>query len=364
MTPILHRLRWAYRVTTGTFSPRHIEVEIAHQQPLSENLTAITAAYRVGRSLRHFVAHVDNQGHIQQFYEPQRRHFHKGVALLGGAIVCYPAFSYQQVTTRIPFPPIMMLHPRHGENINQGFEAFLPVFTYYLKQDAYESITLRSWRETLTADPTDETVTPLPAKPAIISIDDLAMDRGNPEYLLFKGMHDHLLKEGMVAVYGIVTRPNLTQDADRWAEVADWVEEGFELATHSAQHSTWNKRDGTPREDWTQANYDAEIVASAQMIEERTEQPVLSLITPFGGGFDRAKQAIHPGVLEACRTAGIKFVVGINDGREPIELERLADDEPLYVGRTSPSTHDNAISAIYNVNVWYDENFKPFIGND
>lgn len=364
MPPIQQRLRWAFRVTTGTFSPRHIEVEITRQQRLSETLTELTTDYRVGRTVRHFVAHVDDQGLIQRFYEPHRRQFHKGVALLGGAIMLYPAFSRQMANGVIPFPPIMMLHPRHGENITQGLEAFMPVFTYYLKEDGYETLTLRGWRETLTADPTAPDFTPLPAKPVILTIDDLAMDRGNPEFLLFKGMHDHLAEEGMVATYGVVTRPHLTQDAERWAEVTAWVEGGFELGTHSAQHSTWNKRDGTPRDDWAQENYDVEIVESAQMIEDNTGQSVVTLVTPFGGGFDRAKQEIHPGVAESCRTAGIKFVVGINDGREPISLERLADDEPLYVGRTSPSTHDNAISAIYNVNVWYDENFKPFIGAD
>jgi hypothetical protein len=264
-----------------------------------------------------------------------------------------PTNPTDKQTTMIPLPPSIMLHSQHG--INMQREGFFPQFLRLLQEQQYTTITFQSWLCAVLND------TRLPEKPLIVSMDDMAMDVGNPSFQYFRNMHDQLAGQDMVGTFGSVTRPNLRQDADRWDEVRAWADEGFEMATHTSEHTNFNHADSSARVDLSQEHIDAEIINSAHMIQGHIEHPVNVLITPYGSGFNRQTQEIHPDIISACQRANIRMVIGITDGRSATSLESITDPHSiLYCGRTTPG-NDNAYEAIYNVNMWGREGARPVI---
>lgn len=280
-----------------------------------------------------------------------RRGFILGGMIAGGAWIVKTLPVYARQSRLVPVPPALMLHSGNGYDMSRA--GFLPVLVRSLKEEGYATLTYKGWWDAVVNGQ------PLPEKPLIISIDDLTMVHGNPSFSEFQNMHDYLLENGYVAVFGIITRPRLAQDETRWERIASWVDEGFELATHTSEHSNFNRRNGQPREDFSQEDYDAEIIDSAEFIFERTAQPVTALITPYGSGFDRSTGEIHGRVANACRQTSIKFVVGINDGRAPLPHTLFSDPQSLiYLGRGTPhptpeSKIGSAKDAMFGINYWY-----------
>jgi peptidoglycan/xylan/chitin deacetylase (PgdA/CDA1 family) len=231
----------------------------------------------------------------------------------------------------VPTPPTLMLHSRH--------RYLLPRLLDALSADGYEGITFSDLAARL------DLAAELPPKPVIITIDDLSLVHGNPSYETFCAMKDALVERGWKGVFSVVTGPHLPQDDDSWQAAAAWAEHGIELVTHGSYHSNLDN------EALTDAELTEEIGGSADMIRERTGQPVPALVTPFGSGYSRAKHAINPRVVAACQQAGIRFVVGIVEGRAPLDV--LPENETVYyLGRVPPGIDNSVGGALYEVAHW------------
>jgi hypothetical protein len=164
-------------------------------------------------------------------------------------------------------------------------------------------------------------------------------------------MKEWIQAAGMTAVFGVITEPVINgvpqreQDEARWDVVRGWLDEGFELATHTSYHSNFNAVDSGPRPDFTAVDYEAEIVRSANLIEAKLAErgldyAVKSLIMPYGSGYSYklTPSQVHAGIVQACRQTNIEFVVGIAQGRTPLSIYSLLDAQALaYVGRLPPA---------------------------
>ncbi|MBN1681174.1 MAG: polysaccharide deacetylase family protein [Anaerolineae bacterium] len=250
--------------------------------------------------------------------------------IAGGEALRRPAFA-RETPASIPVPPTFMLHSRH--------RYLLPRLLDTLMASGYHGVTYADLESAITGQ------ADLPPRPIIITIDDLELVNGNPSFETFRAMKNTLVLHGFKGVFAMITSPLLPQNADWWAEIVSWRDEGIEFATHTSFHSNLNNG------AFAQKDYDDEIVASARMITERTGQPVRALITPFGSGYDRQSKTIHPLVLESCRTAGIRFVVGIVEGRVPVPLNPAPDDV-FYLGRIQPGIDDTLTGALFELNHW------------
>ncbi len=228
----------------------------------------------------------------------------------------------------LPIPPSLMLHSRH--------RWLLPKILAWMVDEGYQGITYLDYERALMGTQL------LPSKPVIISIDDIAMDRGNPAFHYFVAMKESLTEAKFRGVFGIITRTNMEQSDERWAEVAKWVNDGIEFATHTTNHP--------PMNNLTQAQSDVEIVDSVTLIERYIPQKVRTLITPFGSGYT-TEQGIFPHITASCQTAGIRFVVGIIEGRQAI-ARPLGEKDVMYVGRTKPGLSDTLEGTIYEMNNW------------
>lgn len=270
-----------------------------------------------------------------------RRQFLKTL-LLGGAAAAALRFSPgllaqeatpepQPLPESLPVPPSLMLHSRHRWRM----EAMLQV----LAEEGFEGITYADLEQALLGELT------LPPKPILITIDDISPTRGNPSFHYFSAMKDLLVQYGFRGSFAVITRPDLEPDEEMWARMTEWLDEGIALETHTGYHSNLDRYDFRPRD------YEVEIVESAALIRERTGYDVRALVTPFGSGHNAETGQIHPQVLEACQQAGLRFVVGITGGREPLPT-LPADDELLYVGRVGPGLTDDAAGALYEMRAW------------
>lgn len=235
-------------------------------------------------------------------------------------------------------PPSLMLHSADGNS------DFLPQLLEYLNQNDFTLTTYQAWHRGLLQN------SPV-SNPVILSIDDISLAKsGCHSFKTFVQMKEWIKAVGGTAVYGVITQPVIgdkpvrEQDESRWDMMQAWVEAGFELASHTTYHSNFNARDSGPRSDFTVADYDAEIVQSAQLIEGKLRErgikyKVESLILPYGSGYayKLPQPSIHAGIANACRKTNIKFVVGIPQGQGPIPLARFHNpDELIYVGRVPP----------------------------
>ncbi len=260
-----------------------------------------------------------------------RRQFLKSLAGMG-AIAAMPKLALAfDMTPDIYTPPAVMLHSRHWR--------VLPDLLAQLRDLGYSGITYRDWEDMLMGRGT------LPDKPVILSVDDLSLEVGNPAFKYFKGMKDHFVNYGFKAVFSIITRPNLKQNSDRWTEVSTWVNEGMELATHTAYHSNLDN----PK--FTTLDYHTEIIDSAAMIEQQTGQPVRALVTPYGSGYDIDTHTLNPNVLEACREANLRFIVGISTGIRHVHADNQAGDV-IYCGRANPGTDHTINDTLYYIQYW------------
>ncbi len=263
----------------------------------------------------------------------------------------------QTSPVRYPVPPSLMLHSEFGTNTDD-INGFLPVLVRLLRQDGYQGLTYLQWLTLM------ENHEPPPPKPVLISIDDLTMAEDGPTFSTFVAMRDYLIENGYPVTFAVVNRLDLPQDAERWALVRGWVEQGsVELASHTDQHINFNQKDGSPRNDLDATAYQRQIAESALQIGEAIGVPVKTLITPFGSGFQRYTQTIHAAVLDQCQQVGIRFVVGIPDGRLPIVADTLGDaTSVMYVGRTKPpSQNKTAVGAMYELNLWYEHDYAPYL---
>lgn len=240
-------------------------------------------------------------------------------------------------------PPSLMLHAEHTD------PAFLEPLLDGLLAEGYTATTYQEWSARLLAGE------PI-LKPVIISFDDLTAVDSINNIDLFRRAYQALRVRSMKAVFVLITEPvaifadgshviQTQQDAEKWQELAVWVENGMEIATHSNSHTNLNRMDTGPRRDFTTAMYYAEIVRSVNIIEKELERnglcyEVTTFVTPFGSGYSYGltSPALHPGVIKFSRAAGIVLVIGIAGGRTPLVLDELANagHSVQYIGRVGP----------------------------
>ncbi|MCC6799670.1 MAG: polysaccharide deacetylase family protein [Anaerolineae bacterium] len=274
----------------------------------------------------------------------QRRVFLKLLAASAGSMLPAPAAG--AVAECVPVPPTVMLHARQAHLNN------LPRLLDWLAQREYTPVTYRSLWDCLTG------AQPLPARPAIITIDDLTLVRGSGNFAFIARMIDVLLERAVPAVVGIITQPVVVcaggrlvqlqeQDDALWDCAAGWQARGIELATHTTSHRNLAEAGITPDD----LRY--EICTSAELIAVRTGQPVHTLLLPFGNGaIDSQAGRLRASITEACRAGGIGIVVGVAGGRIPLE-PAPAEARPVYfVGRVGPMA-DAYDGIFWEIAHWY-----------
>lgn len=263
--------------------------------------------------------------------EQSRREFLKVIAGTGAMLVM-PRFSpLSGMEARVYAPPSAMLHSRHWR--------VLPDLLKNLRDIGYEGITYRDWDLAMKGQ------AGLPAQPVILSVDDLSLEKANTAFKYFMRMKNNFLDANCKGVFSIITRPNQPHDENRWAEVKTWVDQGMELATHTAYHSILDN----PK--FTAEDYQREIGDSAALIEAKTRQPVLTLVTPFGSGYDVKTHTLNPHVLEAARQAKLRFIVGIATGYRHIH-EDLSAGDVIYAGRANPGDENTVADVLYYFKYW------------
>lgn len=253
------------------------------------------------------------------------------------------------VSAQVNIPPSLMLHSFDGS------PEFLPRLLERLQQDGFTTTTYRAWWQSLLSNKS------IP-NPVILSIDDISLARsGCASFNTFNEMKGWIKAAGCTAVFGVITQPVINgepqreQDEARWDMMQTWVEEGFELASHTSYHSNFNAVDTGPRPDFKAVDYEAEIVQSAQLIETKLSERqihymVETLILPYGSGYSyqSPQPEIHPGIVAACCQTNIKFVIGIVAGREPLSRDIFDDRHtPTYLGRIPPATLTNSDGCKY-----------------
>ncbi|HEX3051536.1 MAG TPA: polysaccharide deacetylase family protein [Aggregatilineaceae bacterium] len=265
-----------------------------------------------------------------------RRDFLKWLAVGASGLVMPSKAAGQTV---IPVPPTLMLHARqaHLDNLDRLLD--------WLAERSYTPITYQTLWARLTASQ------PMPAKPVILTIDDLTMVRGSSNFAFIAKMVDILITRETPAVLGVITQPVVVnsnnqpvqisdQDDDLWATAAGWTEHRLEFATHTESHQNLAAA-GLGADD-----YEREIGGSAAMITERTGQPVNTLVLPFGNGaVDAQEGTLLDPIVTACHDAGIGIVVGVAGGRKAL-IPARDEEQPIYfVGRVGPQT--GAFDGIY-----------------
>lgn len=231
----------------------------------------------------------------------------------------------------IAVPPSLMLHSRH--------RWILPDILEYLSEQDFTGITYNDLDQAIAGQIT------LPEKPILITIDDLSPIRGNPSHHYFAAMKDSLDEFGFKGTFAINTWPDDEPDEAQWQEIAAWVDDGMALETHAAHHSNL---DNAALSD---ADYETEIVESARYIAHWTQVPVRALVLPYGSGYDHETGTLNLKVVAACQHAGIRFMVGIIGGRDPI-AKYAEPDQVLYVGRVGPGLTDDLAGARYEIEHW------------
>ena len=231
----------------------------------------------------------------------------------------------------IAVPPSLMLHSRH--------RWILPDILEYLAEEGYAGITYNDLDLAIAGEII------LPEMPILITIDDLSPVRGNPSHTYFRAMKDSLVEYGFKGTFAINNWPEDEPDEAQWQEIAGWVADGIALETHAAHHSNLDNP------NFTENDYEIEIVESAQYIAQWTQVPVRALVTPYGSGYDHETHAINPNVVAACQQTDIRFVVGIIGGRDPIP-KYTDPDEVLYVGRVGPGLTNDLVGARYEIEHW------------
>jgi peptidoglycan/xylan/chitin deacetylase (PgdA/CDA1 family) len=255
----------------------------------------------------------------------------------------------------VPVPPSIMLHARqdHLDNLSALID--------WLLDQGLAPVTYRALWERLTAGG------PLPANPVIVSIDDLILVKGSNNFYFFEKMVNVFIEKGVPVTLALNTEPMGTgangqlvqlkdQDDNLWAAAKGWLDYGVELSTHTHSHQDLTDPGLRPED------YQDEIGGSAQMIVERTGQPVTTLVLPYGSGLGADGALISP-IVEACRAAGIGMVVGIAGGRTPL-VAAPAQTQPVYfVGRVGPVRGD--FNTIYgDVQYWVNQNAAYHVASD
>lgn len=187
----------------------------------------------------------------------------------------------QDETTPQCVPASIMFHSAdRGMLINE----LIP----WLTENGYETVTYLDLAGSLQGETT------VPEKSVILSIDDVDTI-GINQY--FFDMVDALHEADMVAVLGVNDRLPVEEAPEAYDQLKLWADWGFELATHTSNHSNLPT--------YGRAGIEAEVADSVNRIELGTGIRPITLILPYGAGAGDER------IFEVSAEAGIEFVVGI-----------------------------------------------------
>lgn len=222
------------------------------------------------------------------------------MAALGIALPQLPLSASEE-----PFrvPPTLMFHSKDRWK--------LPHILEWLREHDYESIGYADLLRALRGE------RPLPEKPIILTIDDIAPSYVQPYFL---AMAEEVEKVGYRGVFAVVA-DQPPQRAERgWAILRELAARGWELDTHTSYHSYLPALKLPDLRD--------EIIQSAEWIAQATGYAPISLIAPYGGVYRRERE-FDLRIFEVAAQAELAFVVGIVGGRFiPPDAQ-----SPYYVGR-------------------------------
>ncbi|MCC7206588.1 MAG: polysaccharide deacetylase family protein [Anaerolineae bacterium] len=205
-------------------------------------------------------------------------------------------------------PPTLMLHPREKDI------AQLPRILAWLTDNDYRTILYADLARAVRGE------TPLPAKTALITIDDLGSHYIEPE---FYTIADLIEESGHRASFGVVTRSTPQRSPHEWGVLRELSARGFEMNTHTSTHSVLSDLE-------TMDEMREEIAGSAAMLADGLGAHPVSLIVPYGDVYTPERFRIFDQrIFDAALEAGLDFVVGIVQGRTiPPDMPA-----PYYVGR-------------------------------
>jgi peptidoglycan/xylan/chitin deacetylase (PgdA/CDA1 family) len=201
-----------------------------------------------------------------------------------------------------------MLHPRE-KDVQQ-----LPRILQWLTDNEYRTLLYADLARALRGE------IELPAKAALITIDDLGSHYVEPE---FYTIADLIEEAGHRASFGVVTRSAPSRSPHEWGILREFSARGFELNTHTNTHSVLSDLE-------TVDEVREEIMGSAAMLADGLGVRPVSLIVPYGDVYvpDRFR-VFDQRIFDAALEAELDFVVGIVQGRTiPPEMPA-----PYYVGR-------------------------------
>lgn len=241
---------------------------------------------------------------------------------------------------QVEVPPSIMFHAYAGQ-----LKA-LPGFLQSLGNEGYCTVTYQEVVGALAGGG-------LPEKSIILSFDDLTLVNGSSNFDFYMQVVGVLNAHGAKGVFGVITTPisvstgkrRTDQNEEYWDVARSMAASGHELATHTATHLNLNRAGKEALR--------SEIVDSARMIGGRLGRPVKTLVLPYGNGtVNRSQGIIQPGIVQACREAGISIVVGIAGGRKPLTSDR----EVHFMGRVGPNDALNSsgmvTALLYEVHRW------------
>ncbi|MEP7292269.1 MAG: polysaccharide deacetylase family protein, partial [Chloroflexota bacterium] len=228
-----------------------------------------------------------------------------------------------QPAPMLEIPPTIMFHARSNQR------HILPELIDDLLADGYQFTTYQQYYTAVReGEPLEN--------PIILTFDDLTLVEGSSNFHYYAQVMEILTEKGIPAVFAVVTEPVVfdtnnqivqitEQNPDYWQQAKTWAAQGIEFATHTQSHPNLDNP------ALTQADFNREIVGSAQLIEHYLGAPVMTLITPYGSGVTQDGE-IDPRILTALDGTALHFVVGIAGMRQP-----RANGQGVYgVGRIMP----------------------------
>lgn len=217
-------------------------------------------------------------------------------------------------------PPTLMLHTRDRWKLDQ--------LVKLLNEEGYTSINYAMLLSAI------EGKSKLPARPVILSIDDLGASYIQPYFL---EMADVIEGAGHRGVFGVVVNEAANHTPKNWARLRELSDRGWEMDSHTCTHRS------LPRIT-TQPEMDFEIIDSVKRLEDGIGKRPIALLAPYGNVYSHHRlRVFDERLFETTSRAGVSFIVGIVEGRK-INSEAKP---PYYTGRIGPG--DDHLSAMENL---------------
>jgi peptidoglycan/xylan/chitin deacetylase (PgdA/CDA1 family) len=248
------------------------------------------------------------------------------VAASGGAVSLLPSATIAAkpaADSAITVPPTLMLHTKDRWKLEK--------IIIWLAENGYQSLNYQQLLAIIEND------APMPAKPVILTIDDIGSHYIQPYFL---AMADVVEAAGFNGVFGVVSRDDTTRGAKQWAALRELAARGWEMDSHTNRHVSIPRL----KDD---AELRSEIIDSVARVRDGIGVQPYALIAPYGNVFTKTGgRDFDLRIIDAVREADVPFLVGIVGGRT-IEL---GAERPYYVGRVGPGTD-------YVQTAWLIENF-------